>query len=185
MLGFTGSTAAFARGPSSKPTGTGAHRARLLRACEKSREGSRESKKWPMARRGEGASPLRAVTEPQRRQRPFFALARRVASLLALAGVARRLQIEGYAPSSRLGQRQNSLQRDPSPLFSQALTRFGHFMIVCNRLALIDFPVCGISRLRRSNGPARRPRAAGPGCRCLFPASGVHPAACSPASTPR
>ena len=84
-------------------------------------DGSRVEAKGRMARSERGASPLRAATSERSRQLPFCLAPARVALILALARIARLVEMAadiGYAgparTASRPGQRQNPQQRNPS-----------------------------------------------------------------------
>jgi len=64
------------------------------------------------ARRGEGASPLRAVTEPQRSRQPIFIATRRAGAIFRFFRVAYSGKIHGdIAARSRLEKSKNRLRQ--------------------------------------------------------------------------
>jgi hypothetical protein len=75
-----------------------------------------------MARSERGASLQGAVTRERRREAPLLPRAHRVALFLALAGVARWVEIAWISTlRSRLGQDQKQQQRDPLQYFNSLL----------------------------------------------------------------
>src|SRR5260370_33727335 len=81
-----------------------------------------------MARREEGASPQRSVTEEQRSQAAFCPKPLRAAGLLPVAGVGSLLTARcGDARNSPPWPRPKSLAAGPLPILKQALRFFGNF----------------------------------------------------------
>jgi hypothetical protein len=77
-----------------------------------------------MARSERGASLQGAVTSERRRQTPLLPRARRVALFLALAGVARSVEMARISTlRSRLGQGQKHQQPDPLQYFNSLLVQ--------------------------------------------------------------
>src|SRR6266496_2632445 len=95
---------------------------KLIKRLSKNRCAPRESNLGRMARRERGACPCGPVTSEQRCQESRSALARKVALLFCLRGVARRSQIHcGYAPSSRLAQAKHQSATRYAWVFQQSL----------------------------------------------------------------
>ena len=84
-----------------------------------------------MARSERGASPQGAVTSERRRQTPLPHRAQRVASLFALAGVARLIEIARISMlHSRLGHRENRQQRGPLQYFDRLLDGEARYAVI-------------------------------------------------------